>query len=164
MIAIATLALAAGCFDKVSRPPLPVVGAVGTVTLSGSMAASFSSAPIVATCTSATRCTVIIVAAQSPPYFAAHVNLSAEPVVRTYSSSDPDKSASISTSNENTSGAPTWSAAIFPTGPDRGTYSLVLTEVGPKGAGWQFAIHGTLDATLVAEPPTTGTVSVHVVF
>jgi hypothetical protein len=166
MIAIAALALAAGCFDKPSKPPDPVVGAIGTVTLSGAMSSSFSTAPITAACNSATHCTVVIVAAQSPPFFSIHVNLSAEPTVRTYSSSDPDKSASASVSDSNTPGAATWSAAIFPpgAGTDRGTYSMVLTDVGPKGAGWAFAIHGTVDATLIAEPPTTGTVTVHVVF
>ena len=162
-IATAALMLAVGCLDKPSKPPDPIVGAVGTITLSGAMTSTFSSAPITASCI-AGHCTIVITAAAPPPFFGAHVNLSAEPAVRTYSMSDPDKSASVSASNSTGGGAATWSAAIFPSGPDRGTFSLVLTEVGPKATGDEFLIHGTFDATLTAESPATGTVTVHVVF
>jgi hypothetical protein len=165
----AITSMAAACsLDTTSTQQTPLVGPTGTIALSGTIAGNFGTLPIVIRCAGAgtSSCTLGIVSQGSTPYFVATVYFPAAPAVRTYASADADAHATIGVGDSFGAGARSWHASVFQ-GSGSGSYSLVVTEVSAPSqgvGGLEYLIHGTLDATMTGTPPTTGTVSAHVVF
>jgi hypothetical protein len=165
---IGMTALPACSLDTTSSPPAPLIGPTGTIALSGSIAGNFGTIPIVVRCAGAgtIACSVGIISQGTTPYFVATLYFPAAPAVQTYLSTDADAHGTVSAGDSFTSGARSWRASVFQ-GSGVGSYSLVVTEVSAPSqglVGLEYLIHGTLDATMDAVPPTSGTVTAHVVF